>query len=88
MNMYYVYVLKSEKDGRLYFGYSSNLRQRFAEHNRGKGRYTKNFQPWKLVYYEAYASKENARYREKQIKQGGKVYAQLKRRIEKSIHES
>lgn len=87
-DMYYVYVLKSEKDGRFYFGYSSNLKQRFIAHNKGRVRYTRNFKPWKLVYYEAYVSERYARYRERQIKYGGKVYAQLKRRIEKSINES
>ena len=38
--MYYVYVLR-EEDGRLYIGYSSNLRRRIEEHRVGKVRYTR-----------------------------------------------
>ena len=32
--MYYVYVIRSEKDGQLYTGYTNGLRRRFAEHKR------------------------------------------------------
>ena len=34
-DMYYVYVLKICKDGKLYTGYSSNLKKRLNEHNKG-----------------------------------------------------
>jgi len=32
--MYYVYVLKNVKTGKLYYGYSNNLKRRLAEHNK------------------------------------------------------
>ncbi|MEK7553394.1 MAG: GIY-YIG nuclease family protein, partial [Patescibacteria group bacterium] len=31
--MFYVYILKSKKDGELYFGYTSDLIERLKEHN-------------------------------------------------------
>ena len=83
--MYYVYLIKSKKHGKIYTGYTSDLRRRLAEHNRGKSVYTRNGIPWQLVYYEAYASKEDARKRERSLKLRAKAYAQLRRRISKSI---
>ena len=81
MFMYYFYVIKSELDDRLYFGYTSDLKNRIHQHNNGESRYTKKFKPWKLIYCEAYSNKSLAQKRERQIKQGGKVYTQLKKRL-------
>ncbi|MBU0975307.1 GIY-YIG nuclease family protein [Patescibacteria group bacterium] len=66
--MFYVYALKSLKNNDLYIGYSADLRSRFLTHNNGKVRSTKPNRPWRLVYYEAYLSKEDARKRESQLK--------------------
>jgi hypothetical protein len=41
--------------------------------------------PWQLVYLEGYADEGDARDREQKIKQFGKVYSQLKRRIRRSL---
>jgi len=43
--MYYTYVLLSEKDGRMYTGYTSDLRKRIAAHNAGHVPATKNRDP-------------------------------------------
>ncbi len=73
--MYYVYVLQSKKDSRLYKGFAGDLKKRLREHNDGLVRYTKPWRPWKLIYYEAYVVKEDAIAREKYIKSGwGKRY--------------
>jgi len=40
--MFYIYVLKSEKDNCLYVGFSSNLKNRIKEHNEGLVIATKN----------------------------------------------
>ena len=85
--MFYVYILKSKKDGRLYTGFTSDLRQRVAEHNGGKSSYTKNFKPWKLVYYEAHLSKKDAQQREKNLKMIPNSGTQLRKRIINSINE-
>jgi predicted GIY-YIG superfamily endonuclease len=42
MNMFYVYVLKSDKDGSLYIGYTDDLKRRLVEHNDVKNVSTKN----------------------------------------------
>ena len=51
--MYYVYILKSEKDKKFYTGYTKNLKLRFEQHCNGKVGSTKNRRPLKLIYYEA-----------------------------------
>lgn len=54
--MYYVYVLKSQKNGSLYIGYTDDLKRRFEEHNNLKSQSTKYKAPFEIVYYEAYKS--------------------------------
>ena len=83
--MYYVYVLKSERLGELYIGQTNDLKRRFAEHNEKKNISTKHKAPFKLVYYEAYQSKSDAVYREKQLKRHSQAYIALRNRIRNSI---
>ena len=66
--MHYVYLLKSKKNGRLYTGFTDDLRQRVEDHNSGKSSYTKNNRPYVLVYYEAYASRDDAQKRERSFR--------------------
>jgi putative endonuclease len=66
--MFYTYVLKSQKDKKLYVGYTEDLKVRFEEHNKGKVESTKNRRPLKLVYYEACISKKDALHREEYLK--------------------
>ena len=86
--MYYVYLLRSLKNDRVYTGYTSDLKQRVIDHNNGKSPFTKNNRPYKLVYYEAFASKSDAQKRERSLKLRGKASAQLRKRISDSINES
>ena len=67
---YFVYVLQSEIDGRLYKGQTSNIDKRIIEHNTGKTKSTKGFKPWKLVYLEIFDSRSEAVLREKYFKTG------------------
>ena len=67
---YFVYVLQSEVDGRLYKGQTFNIENRLKEHNSGKTKSTKGFTPWKLIYFEEFASREEAVFREKYFKTG------------------
>ena len=83
--MHYVYVLKSQKTQKLYIGFTSNLRNRFLEHNSGTEKSTKYGLPWKLIYYEAFLAKPDATKREKQIKSFKSAYGFLKKRIKNSI---
>ena len=66
--MFYVYILLSEKDNKRYIGCTENLDRRLAEHNSGLVKSTKNRRPLKLIYFEEYESKSDARKREKEIK--------------------
>lgn len=86
--MYYVYILKSEKDENIYTGFTSNLKLRLKEHLEGKVVSTKNRHPLKLVYYEAYFSEKDARKREIYLKSGGKAKNNLKSQIESSLKDS
>lgn len=78
--MYYVYVIQSLEDKKLYIGHTDNLIRRFKEHNTGQVESTKNRVPFKLLYYEACNVIEDALDREKDFKTGfGRAY--LKRRL-------
>lgn len=78
--MFYTYVLKSEKDSKLYIGWTIDLIARVKEHNKGEVDSTKTRRPLKLIYYEACLDKNSAILREKALKTGfGRAY--LKRRL-------
>jgi putative endonuclease len=78
--MYYVYLLR-DINKKLYIGYSSNLRRRMAEHNNQKVYTTKRMHGPKLIYYEAYISENQAKIREKKLKQFGSSYKGLMKRL-------
>jgi putative endonuclease len=78
--MFYTYVLQSKKDGKLYVGWTDNLKRRFLRHQHGLVSATRERLPVALVYYEACLSKDDAIRREKSLKTGfGRRY--LKNRI-------
>ena len=83
--MFYVYVLKSTKDGKLYIGYTPNLKKRFEEHNGGMVASTKPRIPFVLAYYEAYASEKDARHRERMLKKFSGAVTHLRKRITNSV---
>ena len=68
--MFYIYVLKSLKNGRLYTGSTNNLERRILEHNSGWSKYTKSTGPFELVYGEEYKTKTEAYNRELFLKTG------------------
>ena len=83
--MFYVYMLKSRKDGNLYIGYTTNLKQRFSEHNEGENFSTKSRRPFDLLYYEAYVSQADAKQRERNLKKSAGAITALKRRLPSSL---
>lgn len=83
--MFYVYILKSKENDRFYIGFTNNLKERIKKHNRGEVYWTKRYMPWKLVYYEAYTSRQDALERERQLKRFAKAFGQLKRRARRSL---
>ena len=68
--MYTVYVLKSQKDNKLYIGQTSNLGKRLNEHNSGMCKSTKSRLPFELLYTENYKTRSEAMKREKYFKTG------------------
>ncbi|MDD3102147.1 MAG: GIY-YIG nuclease family protein [Patescibacteria group bacterium] len=83
--MFYVYILKSIKDKKSYIGYTDDLQRRFQEHNQGLVESTKPRIPFKLVYYEAYSSKKDAKHRENMLKKYSGSCTHLKKRIKNSL---
>lgn len=84
--MYFFYILKSKKFKKLYLGYTNDLRKRLSEHNKGLSKATKPYIPWRLVYYEAYLSKQEAITRENNLKLRANAWNQLKSRIKQSLN--
>lgn len=58
--MYYFYILKSIKNGKLYLGYTPDLKARVKSHNDGKNKATKPNIPYELVFYSGFKSKKDA----------------------------
>ena len=73
--MFYVYVLKSEKDQKFYVGFAKDLKQRFEQHEKGLVKSTRDRRPLRLIYYEACLNQEDAVKREKYLKSyNGKMF--------------
>lgn len=82
--MYYTYVLQSQKTGRYYTGFTTDLRKRINEHVEKMSTYTSRTGPYKLIYYEACLNEQDARSREVYLKSGyGKRY--LKTRLSRFL---
>ena len=65
---YFVYILFSLKDKKLYTGFSMNLQQRIIYHNKGLNPSTAKRRPLKIIFYEAYLNKLDALRREQYLK--------------------
>ena len=82
--MFYVYVIRSRKSGRLYTGSTNDLRKRLKQHNEGKSTWTIHKGQWEIIYYVASLNEEDVRSREKYLKTGmGKRY--LKNRLKRFL---
>ncbi|OIP58167.1 MAG: hypothetical protein CO136_02485 [Candidatus Levybacteria bacterium CG_4_9_14_3_um_filter_36_7] len=66
--MYFLYILRSIKNGMFYIGSTNNLERRIAEHNSNRSRYTKNKGPFELSYKEEYNTNSEAKKREYYLK--------------------
>lgn len=64
----FTYLLRCS-DGSLYCGWTNDLQKRLDSHNAGTGgKYTRTRLPVELVYYEEYATRQEAMSREYHIK--------------------
>lgn len=86
MERYYVYTLLSLKDKKFYTGLTTNLRNRLQQHARGEVKSTKDRRPLKLIHYEYFIDKDDAKTREIFLKSGfgrNQLKLALKRTLEK-----
>jgi len=65
---FFVYLLKSGKDNRFYIGQTKNVAARLAQHNAGQVKSTRSRRPLELIGVEEYATREEARFREHDLK--------------------
>ena len=67
---YYVYILGNFCESRLttYVGYTSNIKRRLNQHNKGKGAKFTRGRLWKVLYSEKCITKSEAISREYYIK--------------------
>jgi len=78
--MFYVYVLKSQKDDKLYIGFTNDLKRRLNDHNTGLSQSTKSYIPFEIEAFVAVKTEQKARELERYFKTGsGKAI--LKKRI-------
>ncbi len=84
--MYYVYILKSLKYDKIYIGRTKNLKRRIQEHKSGKVWTTKRMSDVKLVFYEAFLSKQDSIRRERYLKTS-KGRSALKMMIRESLKQ-
>ena len=82
--MYFVYILKSEKNGQIYTGRTNNLKKRVQEHINGKVRTTHRLNPVRLIFFEAFVSKKDSIRRERYFKTS-KGKSSLKQIIRESL---
>jgi predicted GIY-YIG superfamily endonuclease len=69
--MFYTYILESTSSpGEFYRGHTDNLKRRVAEHNAGKCPHTDKFKPWKVKFYAAFETVQQARQFEAYLKSG------------------
>lgn len=65
---YVVYILYSSKDGKLYVGCTSDLKERFAKHQRGEVPATRYRLPIVVIHAEVFTNKADAFNRERFLK--------------------
>ncbi|EKE22097.1 MAG: hypothetical protein ACD_7C00048G0003 [uncultured bacterium] len=65
---FFVYILKSLKDEKLYIGQTNNLEKRIIRHNAGQVSSTKNRRPLKIIYSEKFYTRKESMAREKYLK--------------------
>ena len=70
---------------RYYFGYTNNINSRLWRHNNGDVHSTRKFRPWMLLGFEVYEKRNEARWREDELKNHGKKRKKVIKRLEENI---
>lgn len=80
--MFYVYILQSLHSNKIYVGSTVDVVARLKKHNEGGSISTKDYRPWRLVFYCAFNNKTQALAFEKYLKShSGRAFLQ-KRLVE------
>ena len=66
--MFTVYALESLGIKRVYIGYTKDIDERLKYHNLGYVKSTSQGRPWKLIAFEIFESKSEARWLERSLK--------------------
>lgn len=82
--MYYVYILQSKINNRLYAGRTDDIERRINEHQQGKVWTTKRMLPIELIFFEAFKNKQDSIRRERYLKTS-KGKSSLKQIIRESL---
>ena len=88
LSMWYVYILRSKRDGQLYVGSTSDLRRRLHEHNSGECDSTKHRRPLELQAHVAVKEESTARVLEKYFKSGSGIATLRKRILASEVHRT
>lgn len=64
----FIYILRSEKNGRYYIGSTNDVERRFKEHVDGKVKATRDIRPVFLVFQQEYETLRKARQVEQKLK--------------------
>ena len=70
MKSHYVYILQFYKDRSWYIGETADLRTRFKQHQGGEVVSTKQRGSFRLLFYECFFNKKDAKARERFLKSG------------------
>jgi len=76
-NLFYVYILQSEKDReRYYVGLTADPESRLSDHNLGKCVAAREYRPWKIKNIIGFDDKQKALAFERYLKSGsGRAFA-------------
>jgi putative endonuclease len=66
--MFYAYVVRSVNHPYLYKGHCEDLKKRLLEHNSGMTKSIRMYAPFELVYFEEFATRNQAVRRERYFK--------------------
>ena len=60
LDVFYTYIIESEKTKKWYYGFTKDLEQRIGNHNRGWNKSTRDRGPWKLVFVRPFEKEKEA----------------------------
>ncbi len=86
--VWYVYILRSATDGKLYIGSTVDLTRRLQEHNKGECNSTRHRRPLELEAYIAVRDEFTARSLEKYLKSGSGIATLWKRILTSEVQRT